>query len=142
MANLPGNQVLLAATQISANGQGASLDGLGAHKSLWIDLNLSAVPSGGAPTLDLYLQSSADGGTTWRDHAHFQFTTSALHKFWQISGEAAGSAASLAASDAALAGDTVVQGPWGDRLRLKWVFAAGGSSGSYMLGAFLVGKAR
>jgi hypothetical protein len=54
-------------------------------------------------------------------------------RFIQVSGEAAGSTSIVAASDGQLAGETVMQGPWGDRLRIKYVFAAGGSSGSYQL---------
>jgi hypothetical protein len=136
----PTNQVLLPATAISANGTSLAISGLGYNRNLWLDLNLSAVPTGGTPTLDLYLQTSADNGTTWRDIGHTQFTTAALHRFFAISGETAGGAAPLAASDAALAGETVVQGPWGDQIRLKWVFAAGGSSGSYTLAASVVPK--
>ncbi|HWX42118.1 MAG TPA: hypothetical protein VN345_13300 [Blastocatellia bacterium] len=129
-----GNSVaLLLSTAINANGTGNSVLGLGQYKNLYAVLNLTAVPAGGAPTLDVYLQSSADAGTTWRDLAHTQFTTSAVVRFVAISGDSAGSTSIVAASDGQLAGETVVQGPWGDRLRIKYVFAAGGSSGSYQL---------
>jgi hypothetical protein len=129
-----GNSVaLLVPTAINANGTGNPVIGLGQYKNLYAVLNLTAVPAGGAPTLDVYLQSSPDSGTTWRDIAHTQFTTAAVARFVSISGDAAGSTSIVAASDGQLAGETVVQGPWGDRLRIKYVFAAGGSSGSYQL---------
>jgi hypothetical protein len=135
---------LLTATSISANGNSGTTPATGAvggnQRSLFVDLNLSAVPTGGAPTLDVYLQTSADGGTTWRDVAHTQFTTSALHRFFQVSEYAAGSTSVLAASDGQLAGEVALQGPFGNELRLKWVFAAGGSSGSYTLAATMYGR--
>jgi hypothetical protein len=131
---------LLAAAAVSANGNSAPAV-LG---DVWTDvfgmINVSAVPAGGTPTLDVYIQTSPDGGTSWKDIVHTQFTTSALKRFFQIAGGAAGSTAILAASDAALAGETVVQGPWGDLLRVKWIFAAGGSTGAYTLAVQVVTK--
>lgn len=132
-------QILLAATSISDNGAGSAID-IGPTHELFVMLDASAVPTGGAPTLDVYLQSSPDGGTTWKDCAHTQFTTSALKRFIPISGYVTGGTSIVAASDAALAGETVVQGPFGDKLRVKYVFAAGGSSGSYTLAAHAVTK--
>ena len=123
--------VLLPATAISSTATATSVVGFGQYKNLYAVLNLTAVPTGGTPTLDVYIQSSADAGVTWRDIAHTQFTATAVARYVPISGEAAGSTSVLAASDGQLAGETVVQGPWGDRLRVKYVFAAGGSSGSY-----------
>jgi hypothetical protein len=135
---------LLASTGINSSGNSGTTPATGAvggnQRSLFIDVNLSAVPTGGAPTLDVYLQTSADGGTTWRDMAHTQFTTSALHRFFQVSEYASGSTSTLAASDGQLAGETVIQGPFGGELRLKWVFAAGGSSGSYTLAAIIIAR--
>lgn len=134
MASRDGVQfTLLASTAVSSSSAGTAVTGLLGLTDIYCQVNCSAVPTGGTPTLDVYLQTSADAGTTWRDIAHKQFTTSTLKVFWQVAGDAAGATASLAASDAALAGDTVVQGPWGDRLRIKYAFAAGGSSGSYTL---------
>ena len=99
-------------------------------------VNVSAVPTGGAPTLDVYLQSSCDYGNTWNDIGHCpQFTTSTAVSFMRIAGDAAGPTTAEAQSDAAMAANTVHQGPWGGWLRLKWVFAAGGSSGSYTMAA-------
>jgi hypothetical protein len=127
---------LLNAQSISANGQSPGVIGSGIGGSgfdyIFVEFSVTAVPVGGAPTLDLYLQTSCDGGTTWRDIAHAaQFTTAVVNTFAQISGLMTGAAAFLAASDAALAANSTVQGPFGDRLRVKWVFAAGGSAGPY-----------
>lgn len=131
---------ILASTTVSASGAGSAVDGLDLIQSLFGIFNVSAIPTGGAPTLDVFLQTSPDAGTTWRDIAAFQFTTSIVVKMFSICGKAAGATTILAASDAALATNTVVQGPWGDRLRVKYTFAAGGSSGTYTLSATVVAK--
>lgn len=116
-------------TDITAAGTTTSNvdDGLGQRQTALVQVTLSAVPAGGAPTLDVYLQTSVDG-STWRDVAHTQFTTSTLTRFFSVSGQQSAGAAPLAASDGALAGETVSQGPYADRLRLKFVAAAGGSN--------------
>jgi len=129
---------LLAATTVSASGAGAALTGLHRYQGVVGILNVSAVPTGGAPTLDVYVQASPDGGTTWRDVAAFQFSTTAAVRVFQLSQLASPGTATLAASDGALASNTSVQGPFGDRLRVKYAFAAGGSSGSYTLSATIV----
>jgi hypothetical protein len=131
---------LVPSTTVSANGTSTPVDGLSRLRDLFGGWEVSAVPTGGAPTLDVYLQTTFDGGTTWQDIAHYQFTTSAVKRLFSICGSVAGPTTSVAPSDAALSGDTVVQGPWGDKLRAKWVFAAGGSTGSYTLAGFVVGK--
>lgn len=125
--------VLLDSTDISANGNGTARTGFSRYKGLYGLINVTAVPTGGAPTLDVYVQATPDGGATWQDVAHFQFTTSAVARLFQLSQIAAGGTTTIAPSDAALAGDSVVQGPFGDQLRVKYKFAAGGSSGSYTL---------
>lgn len=133
MATYFGCDVLATTTGINGNAAGAAVELGYGYEDLFVQFDCSAVPTGGNPTLDVYLQTSADGGTTWRDIAHTQFTTSALKRFAQISGQTAGATSILAASDAALSGETVTQGAWGDRLRVKYVFAAGGSTGTYTL---------
>lgn len=126
-------------TSISASGTGVVLQMPGAN-DLFVMLQLSAVPAGGAPTLDVYLQTSADEGTTWQDIGHTQFAGLAITRYMKICGRSAGSTSVVASSDGALAGETVVQGPFGDRFRLKWTFAAGGSAGSYTLNVSIIPK--
>ena len=128
------NFPLLPTTTISASGVGAPTNEFGYYRDLYLMLNCSAVPTGGSPTLDVYLQTSCDGGATWQDIGHWaQLTSSTGKKFAAISGEVTGPTTAVAASDAALAANTFVQGPWGNQLRIKYVFAAGGSTGSYTL---------
>lgn len=133
---------LLPSTSISAGATVAAPAVVGLSR--WFDLfgiiNVTAVPVGGAPTLDVYLQTSPDGGVTWQDILHHQFTTSSGARLFSISGEAAGPTTTVAPSDGALASDTVVQGPWGDQLRLKYVMVVGGSTGPYTFSASAVAK--
>ena len=131
---------LLAATAINSDAAATAVDGLLRYHSLYGLINCSAVPTGATNTLDVYIQTSPDGGTSWRDIAHTQFTTVVLKRYFSIAGLAAGSTSIIAASDGALAGETVVQGPWGDQLRVKYDFTVGDSSGTYTLAVKVVGK--
>jgi hypothetical protein len=125
------------AQSISANGSSTVLKTGHLHE-LPILLNVTAVPTGGAPTLDVYIQHSCDEGTNWQDIGHTQFTTSALKRAFLISGYLTGGTAPVASSDAQLAGETVTQGPFGDQVRIRWEFVQGGSSGGYTMTAALV----
>ncbi len=131
---------MLAPITVTANGTGGLLKGV-VSKSLFWQVSVGAVPTGGSPTLDVWLQHSVDQGTTWRDLAHsIQFNgANNTSYFASISGFAAGSAAILAASDASIAANTVVQGPYGDQLRMRWVFVAG-NSGGYVLSGYITQK--
>jgi hypothetical protein len=131
--------MILPATNITGNGVSNVMKQC-EFTDLKVQLNVSAVPSGGAPTLDVYLQESLDQGTTWNDIAHTQFTGAAAVRYFQIAGKAAGSTSPITKGDAALAGETVRQGPFGDQLRFKWVFAAGGGTGPYTMAASTVPK--
>jgi hypothetical protein len=132
--------MLLPTTTINTNGTGTPVTGLGRLSEALILLDCSGVPTGGTPTLDIYVQTTCDQGGNWRDFAHTQVTNAVVKRYVQLSGKTAGATALLAANDGSLTGETVVQGPWGDQLRLKWVFAAGGSTGTYTLTAHITGK--
>lgn len=73
----------------------------------------------GGTTAKFWVQTSIDGGTTWRDIACFAFTTASLKKFAGLSVYIS-SAVIAAASDAALADDTALNGLIGDRIRVKY----------------------
>jgi len=124
---------LLPATNISADGVGNPVYGLNRTQGLLVGLNLSAKPTGGLSTLDVYLQTTPDGGTTWQDIAHIQFTTTLGWRYWQLTQITAGKASNYAPSDGALTGDTVVQGPFGDQMRLKYKCALNGDTGNFTL---------
>lgn len=124
---------LLDSTTVSASGVGDAVTGLHHYQGIFGIMKASAVPTGGSPTLDVYIQASPDGGETWRDVAAFQFAGSTAVRMFQLSQLASPGTATLAASDGALATNTSIQGPFGDRLRVKYTFTAGGSSGTYTL---------
>ncbi len=120
------NIVLEASAAHTANGTSTAISGVYATSAFFV-LEASAC-TGTTPTANVYIQSSFDGATVWRDMVSFtQVTTAAMTRFAQVSGIAAGAATDLAASDAALTAGTVVQGSFGDQIRVKWVI--GGTGG-------------
>lgn len=72
----------------------------------------------GGTSAKFYLQSSADGGTTWFDVASLAHTTADLRRVVSLDCTAAGTLAT--AQDAALTDNTKLDGLLGDRLRLKY----------------------
>ncbi len=106
----------------------------GGYRSMVVQLNVTGDPTGGAPTLNVYVQHSVDN-LTWQDVASFtQVTNSTSVQYAPISGEASGGTTILAHSDGALAAGTIVQGPWGGYVRVKYAIALGGATGGYTLG--------
>ncbi len=89
-------------------------------------------------TLDIYLQTSPDAGTTFVDYAHFtQFAASsaATKQAFSVSKSAQGLSSSApltvgSATTPALAANTVVGGDRGDRIRVVFVAGSGTSAGA------------
>lgn len=95
-------------------------------------LAVSAVlvgPTGG--TLDVYIQTSHDGGTTWVDYAHFAQVAATVTARYTFAVSKAGQLLVPAVVGfgltPALPAATVVGGAWGDRMRLVLVTGAGTS---------------
>ncbi len=93
-----------------------------------LSVTAALVGAAGGP-LDVYLQTSFDGGTTWVDYAHFpQFLAAATAVKYAFSTTMiAQSAAPVVVGNnlsPALAANTVVGGTWGDRFRLVMVAGA------------------
>jgi len=74
----------------------------------------------GGTSCDLYAQFSLDGGTTWQDAAHYQFTTIAARVQFHIS-VFADHLSAVIPSDGALSGNVAVSGFLGPTWRLKAV---------------------
>ena len=140
-----GGDISLRASAVAgeASGTSTAVDNLGWVKRLHAVLDVTAVPTGGTPTLDVYVQTQMGNGD-WQDIAHFTQVVGSTTKemlAWKGPGATeAGTQAEAAAvtvdnfftnEDAALAATTVRLLPLGDSLRVKWVFAAGGSTGDY-----------
>jgi len=126
-----------------ASGTSTALDDVGWVKSFWARLDVTAAPSGGSPTLDVYIQTQSPSGD-WQDIVGFTRATGVTHEnvSWgpwtgelsQILAEAASGFAVdefFADQDAAIGDATVRAMVLGDSLRVKWVFAAGGSTGDF-----------
>jgi hypothetical protein len=96
----------------------------------------------GGTTLDAYLQTSLDGGTTWIDIHQHSYATTTASKVTVTSGYS-GTALTNAPvpvvpGDAALTANTTVPGLLGDRLRLKYV-VAGSYVGTFSASAIVKG---
>ncbi len=101
----------------------------------YVDIDLLInITNGGAATgtLQLYVQDSADGGTTWDDlisSLTFTFGAALTTQRFMVGGRVVPSTITTAASSnitqgsatgtEALAAGSARQGPWGNRLRLR-----------------------
>lgn len=102
-------------TAISAVAQ-TPVIGLVAAKALAIQAKFHRGGSG--TTVDVWIQTSLDGGATWFDIANFSFTTSSATKLSVVTvNPATPFTPGTAPGSGALAANTVVDGIIGDRLR-------------------------
>jgi hypothetical protein len=101
-------------------------------------VKVTAAPSGGSgAVLDVYYQYSVDNGMTWQDFAHLQVSQQTGTWFIPVSVITAGSTSVPTPSDGALAANTIVQGPIGDMLRIKYSTSYGSSTGNWTFQAFV-----
>jgi hypothetical protein len=124
-AQKPGSSVmeLCAPISASANVTGVAPVPLGTQLRVGARLVgvLKVTSASSSGTLDVYFQHSADDGQTWCDFAHVQQTAgSATTYYVPVSTIAAGSTTVSAINDGALGANVAVQGPIGDRLRIKY----------------------
>lgn len=111
---------------------GATVGGMGKCDSLIIYANLTGATGG---TLDVYLQVSPDGGTTWVDYAHFTQIAAgaaAIHRVWTVTRRAQQTSIVTVGTGTspALAAHTIIGGEFGDRMRVVYVAGAGTSAGA------------
>jgi hypothetical protein len=108
-----------------------AVTGLGAYNSMTVYASLVGATGG---TLDLYLQYSPDSGTTWVDFAHYAQLAagaSAVQKLFTITKDTSTAITTVGSgSTPVLAANTVVNGDWGDRIRLVEVAGASTSAGA------------
>lgn len=128
MSQVRGQVVTISASSVkSASGTSATPTSFRADSAVFF-LNVTA--SSSPTTLDVYLQSSIDGGTTWRDFGHFTqvgaVSTSIQALTWTRRSNAniTASQAVVVTGDAALGASIVIDGPIVDaQVRAKWVIA-------------------
>jgi len=118
---------------IPSNMDNVMFDGT-AYNELFGFCNASLI--GSSAVLDVWLQTSPDEGNTWRDIANWHFTAASV-QFIQVQGRTGGGAAPIAASDAALASNTVVQGTVGSRFRLKYRVTGGTTPTTFQVSIYL-----
>jgi hypothetical protein len=101
----------------------------GGVRALDLQARLDVVGSPGT-SAKAWVQTSIDGGATWLDLACFAFSTSSAVKAARLPGQALKSPAAIA--EGTLADDSAVDGPFGERFRVKVT-----SVGSYGAGTTL-----
>jgi hypothetical protein len=116
------NQPITTAITLAAAGAGSVLM-LDAPRTLCVQANF--VYGSGGTTIDAYLQTSLDGGSTWIDICNFHFTTSAARFVYNLSGLTAVTT-EYTATDGSLSANTAKDGVLGPLFRVKL-----GSTGTY-----------
>ena len=111
---------------------GTAVYGVAGYSALVIYAELTGATGG---TLDIYLQDTPDGGTTWVDYAHFpQIAAGAgvILRRWAVADGAQQTTLATVGkgTSPALAANTIVGGPWGNGFRVVSVAGAGTSAGA------------
>jgi hypothetical protein len=95
------------------------------------------VRAAGGTTLDVYLQTSLDGGTTWFDIANHTFATTTASKLSAVSRLIAPASQGATPGDGALSANTILQGILGDRIRVK-IVDVGAYTGASTIDVYVV----
>jgi hypothetical protein len=78
------------------------------------------VRAAGGTTLDVFVQTSLDGGATWIDIMNLTFATTTASQLQAVKTDIAVAPTTVPA-DGALADDTILDGVLGDRVRVKQI---------------------
>jgi hypothetical protein len=119
---------LLAATAIAADGtvNRDPVAGFGGHRALLLELTVAAKTMDVGTTLDVYVQTSPDDGTTWDDVAHFaQLTNAAVGNgtyLARVLNDTDAGFADRATTDGTLTANTT-RDYFADKLRVKTIAA-------------------
>ncbi len=142
---LIGGDLALRASAIAgeADGQSTGVDNLGWVKSFLAHLDVTAVPTGGSPTLEVHIQTQLSSGD-WIDIVAFTQVVGSITNqvvAYMPGGGAIGTGTItdaevvvvdvLMAENQALDTGDIRLMPLGDSLRIDWDFVAGASTGDY-----------
>ncbi len=128
------NSTTLAGTSPAAPGSAATtgVGGFGEADSISIVATLQGATGG---TLDVYVQTSYDGGATYVDFCHFPQLAGAAAssvRVWHVTRNLAQTTLTTVGTGTspALAANAIVGGCWGDYMRLLFVAGGGTSAGA------------
>jgi hypothetical protein len=131
-AHLPGTAFALAASAArTADGNGTAVTGLGGFRRFMVLLEISASATDAADTLDVFVDVSPDGGTTWINAIHFAQQAgdgSAKDEIAVLEPSTPGVDVVAVTSDAATG--KVRPGMFGDQMRARWEVADSGDANS------------
>jgi len=114
-----------------ANKTKAAVTGLGKYKQIQILLNVTSAGAAAGDTLDVFVDTSPDSGTTWVNTIHFNqvLGNGGAVAFWATldPAGAAGTSSTNVTADAAAA--AVRPSMFTDRLRVRYTIVDGGAHG-------------
>lgn len=131
----------LAAAARTASGVGSSISLPKNLKALLFLLKVTNADTDAGDTLNIYIQESLDGGTTWNDRVSFTQvigTDSASAIKAAINCEVAPETELGAQADASLAAGSVLQGPVAPLIRPKWIIVDGDGDATFTFGIQLL----
>ena len=146
MVGLPGVLVpLLAATTVTGDAtvSTTAVTGLDPYTLATILLTVGGKTMDASTTMDVYIQYSPDGGTTWDDIAHYaQITNAAIGNGTYVlflNAFGGSGAAGRVTTNGSLAAGTVRNVSWADRLRVQYTSAnfAGSDTLTLTVSAFM-----
>lgn len=119
--------IILPTTPIAAAISSAVVSGTlqlsAAPRNLTVQANF--IYGSGGTTVDAYLQTSLDGGTTWTDIANFHFTTASARKIINLNSQTP-ETTQITPTDGSMTANTAQDGILGLMFRVKYQ-----SSGTY-----------
>jgi hypothetical protein len=130
---------LFASAAETASATGAGVVFREAFSTALVTLNVTSAAAASGDTLDVYIDSSADGGATWFNVGHFTqvLGNGGAKTFVMALGASAPGTSSVASSATNLAAGATLQYGIGDRLRKRSVIAGSTPNFTYSVVAFL-----
>jgi len=90
------------------------------RKARYLAIQSNFVRTSGGTSLDVYIQTSLDEGTTWADVMNFSFATTTVRKVSAVVLTTA-LAANVTPTDGAITANTILSGLLGTKIRVKYV---------------------